>query len=407
MYKSGIAVVLFTTAETVALLANSAFLVVFPWLVLADTGNAGRTSLVTALVTIPTALATLLGGRAIDRFGRKRSSIVAGIGCAIAAAGFGVVSGAGALNIGTLIALGALAQIFLPPSTTARDALMDVIAEAGGMTLERLAGIRQLLFSLAYAVGPAIAGLLLSRIAPLILMWCIAAAWALAALLTCGLPGGRARRASAPGVAPSGSTWKLLRSRRAIWVAVVVGFGASVITQPITSVILPAHFRDLQQPQLYGFAVSAFGIGAIVGALLYAAVGSKSGLKGYVIGLFVTTIGIAAFAVLPTFWVLALGLGLGGLGSGLLAPMLLVAVTKNTADTERGRALGVYNAASLGASPIGLGLLSVLLQYFPDLHVGALAVLGVWLLVAIYAITRPRAIVARPPQQQPVETAAV
>ncbi|GAB3009989.1 MFS transporter [Amycolatopsis acidiphila] len=407
MVKSPVPVFLFITAEAVALLANSAFLVVFPWLVLSHTGDAGKTSLMTALVTIPTAVATLLGGRVIDRIGRKPSSVLAGLGCAVAAAGFGVVSGLGALNIGTLIALGMLAQAFLPPSTTARDALMDAIASVGGISLERLAGIRQVVFSLTYAIGPALAGLLLTAISPIAAFWIIAGAWTFAALLTTGLPSGTSRKVSEAAITPSGSVWKLLRSRRAVWMAVVIGFGASVITQPITSVLLPAHFRDLHQPQLYGVSVSAFGVGAILGALLYAAVGAKAGVKLYVGGVLVTTAGIVAFALLPSFWILALGLALGGLGSGLLAPMLLVAVTRNTADNERGQALGVYNAASLGASPIGLGLLSLLLQRHPDLHAGAFAVLGVWALAAVYALTRPSVIVSTPGQQQAADTAAV
>lgn len=407
MKKPPIPVFLFITAEAVALLANSGFLVVFPWLVLSHTGNAGKTSLVTALVMIPTALVTLLGGRVIDRIGRKRSSVLAGLGCAVAAAGFGVVSGLGALNLGALIALGMLAQVFLPPSTTARDAMMGGIANASAMPLERLAGIRQVVFSLAYATGPALAGLLLSVISPIVMFWVIAGAWTFAALLTTGLPSGTSQKASEGTVAPSGSAWKLLRSRRAVLMAVLIGFGASVITQPITSVLLPAHFRELHQPQLYGVAVSAFGIGAILGALLYSALGKKAGVKAYVTGVLVTTAGITAFALLPTFWILAFGLALGGLGSGLLAPMLFVAVTRNTADNERGRALGVYNAASLGASPIGLGLLSLLLQRFPDLHVGSFAVLGVWALAAVYALTRPSVIVSAPEQQQYSDPAMV
>ena len=60
------------------------------------------------------------------------------------------------------------------------------------------------------------------------------------------------------------SVWAPVRSRRAIWVAVVMGFGFSVITQPITSVVLPSHFRSVHQPQLYGFAASALAVGSIL-----------------------------------------------------------------------------------------------------------------------------------------------
>ncbi len=401
MSKSRLPAPVFLAAESLSLLGNSAFLVVFPWLVLFRTGSATQTSLVTALVTIPTAVATLAAGRAIDRFGRKRSSVLATCGCALAAAGFGLLSGAEVLTVGVLIGLGMFAEFFVTPSTTARDALMGEIADAGGVSLERLAGTRQVLFSVAYVVGPAAAGVLLATVTPIVVMWAVAGVWVLAAVLTTALPPGAPRSTDQTDQARGHtrvSVWAVVRSRPAIWAAVVIGFGSSVITRPMTSVILPAHFRSLHEPQLYGFAVAAFAVGSILGALAYAAIGTHARRNVYTGAVLVATAGIAAFAVLPTFWVLAIGLGIGGMGSGLLAPLLLVAVTKNTAEEERGRALGVFNAASMGASPIGLGLLSLVLAG-SNVHAGALAVLAVWIAVAIFALVRKATIVGADPAE--------
>lgn len=392
MVTSRFPVVSFIAAELLALLANSAFLIVFPWLVLSYTGSASLSSAVRALVMIPTAVATLGAGRVIDRMGRKKTSIFAGLGCTFAAIALCVADGIGGLSVPLLIVLGMCAQLFVSPSTTARDALMGDIAAASGMSVERLAGTRQVMFSIAYAVGPAIAGVLLALTKSYIVVGFIAAAWAIAVVLTTLLPAGMqpvSKGARAPRIETS--LGAVLRSRRSVRAALVIGFGTSVISAPMTSVLLPAHFTALGQPQLYGLVVSAFAVGALIGSLAYAVLAKRVGVGMYVAAVVVATIGIAGFSVLPPAGLLATALGLGGVGSGLLAPMLLVAVTKSTSEHERGRALGAYNAASLGAGPIGLALLGVLLHSTSGLYAGTLGVLAVWVVVAGYALISVKA----------------
>ena len=121
----------------------------------------------TALTTIPTAVATLATGRAIDRFGRKRSSVAPTAGARWGGRVRAGQRGRGPRHRGA-DRPGTFAELFVSPSTTAPGALMGEVSQAGGIGLERLAGVGQLRFSVAYVVGPAITGVLLAATTPIV-----------------------------------------------------------------------------------------------------------------------------------------------------------------------------------------------------------------------------------------------
>jgi MFS family permease len=398
MLRSRAVLPAFLVAEALALVGNAAFVVVFPWLVLAMTGSVARTAVVAAVTTLPTMLASLASGGLIDRIGRRRASILAGAGCALAASGFGLLDGTTGLPVAAVVALGLAVELFVAPATTARDALMGDVAADSGAGLDRVAGARQVVFSLAFLVGPAGAGFVLAALGPIAALWGLAGLWTVSALLTTTLPDhphpddGVPTTAGAPR-----SVWSTVRAHPGIRAAVVIGFGSSVITGPMTSVVLPAHFQRLAEPSSYGLVMSAFAVGSVLGALGYAAIPARRRGTGFVVALAVTTTGMVGFAVLPTTLLLAASLAAVGAGSGVLAPMLLVAVTRHSGEHERGRVLGIYNAAGLGASPLGLGLLSLLLLV-ADLPVAAWSVLVVWVLVAAFALSTRRALTVPAPE---------
>lgn len=371
---------LFIIAEALSLFSQSAFMLVLPWLVLTITGNAAYASLVITIATIPSIIASLASGAIIDRIGRRRASIIATVGCAAAALGLAVTTSIGLVNISWLIALGLLANIFLIPGMTARDTLMADVAKESNTKIEKLAGIRQLVFGIAFLAGPGFAGLLMTHMSPSFVLWLISGLWAIAAICTRFLPEGKyVPHAADTEVTPP--LWHRIIRNPALALPMLIGFGTCLITAPMTDVLIPAHFRAINEPQLFGLVMSLFAASSLAGAMLYMAL-ARYAKTTYVLSVVLITVGFIGLALQPTFWILAGALFLIGVGANLSSPYLIVAVTTHTKEHERGRMMSLFNTLSLGAAPVGLALLSLLLQH-STIHIGFIAILLVWVAVAI------------------------
>jgi MFS family permease len=165
----------------------------------------------------------------------------------------------------------------------------------------------------------------------------------------------------------------------------VIAFGSALLTAPLITVLLPAHFQRLGQADWLGYTMSAFAAGSIVGSILYGVLAARSRRLVYVLGLVLQTVGMAGFATLQGFWLVAAGSVMVGIGGGLLSPIFLVFFTERVAERVRGRVLSLVNALAMVASPIGLSLLALLLTR-ASLNVGALIVFLGFVVVSAYAL---------------------
>lgn len=403
----------FLAAEALSLFGNAAIGIVLPWLVLTRTGDPAGAAAVAAAAGIPAILASLLGGWLVDHVGQRRMSIIADLGSAVSVAGLAVVDLVFGLDLGWFIVLGILGALFDVPGMTARETLMARVSRTSGWSLERLAGLRQAVFGLSFLAGPAIAGLLLAALPAIQVVWLTAACSLGAALCMTVLPlaapvpvGGPAREATDPVpttrpgllrrlVAGSGLT--LVRGDRTLRAMLIVGFASTVVTAPLLAVLLPTHFQRMGQPDLFGFTMSGFAVGSLVGSVLYAVIAPRSRVASWLLAIALTTVGMAGFASLQGFWLVAAGSFLVGLGSSLLNPMFMVYFSEQVPEALRGRVLGLFNALALLASPLALGILGLVLQV-STINGAAWGVVALWIGVGAYCLASPalRAFVAGP-----------
>jgi len=166
---------------------------------------------------------------------------------------------------------------------------------------------------------------------------------------------------------------------------VVIAFGNALLAAPLLTVLLPAHFQRLGQADQLGYTMSAFAGGSIVGSILYGVLAARSRRLVYVLGLVLQTVGMAGFASLQGFWLVAAGSVMIGIGGGLLSPIFLVFFTERVAERVRGRVLSLVNALGMIASPIGLSLLALLLTR-ASLNFGARIVFLGFVVVSAYAL---------------------
>jgi len=376
---------LFVAAEALSLFGNASISIVLPWLVLTRTGDPSIAGLVAAVAAVPSILATVVGGWLIDHVGQRRMSVIADVGSAVSVAGLAIVDWAFGLDIGWFVVLGVLGALFDVPGMTARETLVGRVSRTSGVVLDRVAAIRQGIFGVAFLAGPAVAGLLLTVLDPIRVVWVTAACSALAALCTLVMP----LIAPTPDEAGTGQAQPgglaTLWASPALRAMVVIAFGSALLTAPLLTVLLPAHFQSLGQADLLGYTMSAFAAGSIVGAILYGVLAAKSRRLVYVLGLVLQTVGMAGFASLQGFWLVAAGSAMIGIGGELLSPIFLVFFTERVPERVRGRVLSLVNALAMIASPIGLSLMALLLTR-SSLAVGASVVFVGFLGVSAYAL---------------------
>ena len=375
---------LFVAAEALSLFGNAAISIVLPWLVLSRTGDPSVAGLVAAVAAVPSVLATLAGGWLIDHVGQRRMSVIADIGSALAVAGLAIVDWAFGLDIGWFVVLGVLGALFDVPGMTARETLMGRVSLTSGVRLDRVAAIRQSVFGVAFLAGQAVAGVLLTVLDPIGVVWITAACSALAALCTLLLPLVAAEAEPADGQPQPGGLATLWASPP-LRAMVVIAFGSALLTTPLITVLLPAHFSRLGQADWLGYTMSAFAAGSIVGSVLYGVLAAQSRRLVYVLGLLLQVVGMARFATLQGFWLVAAGSVMVGIGGGLLSPIFLVFFTERVAERVRGRVLSLVNALGMAAAPIGLSLLALLLTR-ASLNAGALIVFLGFVGVSAYAL---------------------
>ncbi|MFT4166750.1 MAG: MFS transporter [Microlunatus sp.] len=373
---------LFVAAEAFSLFGNSAISIVLPWLVLSRTGDPAITGLVAAVSAVPAILAALVGGWLIDKVGQRRMSVLSDFGSAISVAGLAIVDRVFGLDVGWFVVLGVLGAIFDVPGMTARETLMGRIARTSGISLDKIASLRQAVFSLAFLAGPALAGVLLAILDPIHVVWVTAGCSFAAGICMLVLPL-TAPELPTPGAKEIGGI-ATIRGSAALRGMLVIGFGSAIVVAPLLGVLVPAHFARLNAPTWFGATMSAFAVGSMIGAIAYAALSKRSRKLVWVGGLLLQTIGMVGFTTLYGVWPVTIGSTLVGVGSGLLSPVFIVFFTEQVAESVRGRVLGLFNALALIAAPLGLGAIAIALKV-TTLELAALGLLAAWIVVMVYA----------------------
>lgn len=410
--------VLYLTASALSLLGNSVVAVALPLLVLLRTGSATSAGTVALATAVPAILVGIVGGLVIDRVGRRRASIVSDVVSAGAVAALPVVDLLTGLDLGWFVALGILGAIGDVPGMTAREALVPAVSRSSGVALERLVGIRESIEAGVMVIGPALAGALLVTLGETTVLWVTAATSALAALVTALLPraldalpaqpdGGDARDRSA---ARDGSVATPMlpgrggRARAALrrssdelraGLAVVSGdrlllggtllsLGSLLGLASLQGIVLPVHFTTIGEPGRLGLVLSAMAAGLLVGATLYSAVGARlSPRTVFVASMLGLGAGVVGTSLLPVTWLLLASAGVAGVASGLMNPVLQVAMMRRTPEAARGRVLGLQGSAMMAVAPVAVFGAGLLIDAAGLRTTGVVVALGFGVVVAL------------------------
>jgi MFS family permease len=288
------------------------------------------------------------------------------------------------LTLPVIVFLAAAGGLFDIPGMTARQTLLPRIAERSGRTLDAVASIRQGIFGLSLLAGPALTGVLLGAFEPGKVLWMTAACSALAAVATLAV---RVPLVVADDAERGiGGAWRTVRRRPVLVKLLLVITISSLVTAPLTSVLLPSHFSGLARPDWLGYTSSALAVGLVVGTVAYAVLARSSRRVVWLAALTIPIPGLTLIALLDGFWLVAIGAALLGLGAGLVQPLIGVVFAERVPGSQLGRVMGLANALGLVAGPLALGATALLVDA-QGLAALAWAIVGTWVIMALIGIT--------------------
>ncbi len=343
-------------ASIASVVSGSMTFIAIPWIALELTGSATSAGLVVALTAIPTLLFAPFLGSVIDKFGRRRTAIVAEILAGLVALLIPIVSGLWELSIPLLIVIGILRAMVAPGGSTARKSLIPDVARPANMTLDRANSIHEGLFASGFAVGPALATFLIATINSSNTFFVIAGFAILsglfAALIRVEEQHDEEKEEEGNLLVFAMQGFKVLFSNPSIFIMMAAIMALAVIYLPTEMVVLPAYYNSLGDPEGLGTAISAAAFASVFGALGFEWIHKRLSYANILrIGILGIGLSMLPMSQLPAQWAMVTFFFTLGLAWGPLLPLLNTVIQERIPADKRGRVFAlemtVWNAGPL------------------------------------------------------------
>lgn len=327
--------------------------VALSWLVLELTDSTLKTGLVTTLGALPVLLFTLYGGTIADRVNKRRWLIILQGLFLVEALALGALTLLGKASVGWVYLLALFTGVVSAFEIPIRQAyLVEMVGKADLMSAIAL---NSSAFNLSRVIGPALAGFVSAAFGSAACFFVNAASFlaviiGLYRLDPSGLDGTATGRRA--GIRAGLSHVFSIELTRALVTLTTIFtlFAASLIA------ILPAFARKELGVEVggYGGLMSAFGIGAVAGALTLAGMGQRfprervALIAGLVMGASLLLLGLV-----HVYAVAAVALVFVGLTMALNAIMTNTILQTSAPDHLRGQVVGLYSFIVIGLAPFG------------------------------------------------------
>jgi MFS family permease len=358
------------TANAISLTGNVFSNIAIPWFVLQTTGSAAQTGITGFFTILPVVLAGFFGGTIIDRLGYKPTSIIADIASGLTTALIPLLHFTIGLQFWQLMVLVFLGALLDTPGATARDAMLPELAAEAGMPIERATSIVHIIERSARFVGAPLAGLLIGFFDTAGVLWLDAASFFVSAaivgfLIAAPVPVKREEKA--------GKYFDELKSGLRFMLNDRLIF--TMVTMIMLTNFLDTIFGGILQPvyvkQIYGNAVNlglliaANGAGAVIGGLIFAAIGPRLPRHAVFVWAFVLTgLRFIFYIFQPPIAILLTATLISSIGAGPLNPIIGAVQFERIPPDMRGRVFGTITAGAWIAMPLGMLLGGVLTEKF-------------------------------------------
>ena len=347
-------------AHAVSLTGNVLTLIALPLHVLATTGSVAATGVTGAVATVPVVLGGALGGVFVDRLGHRRTSVLADLVSAATITAVPVLDRTVGLPFEALLVLVFCTGLLDTPGQVARSALLPDVAAVAQVPLERAVGWFEACERGARLLGAPLAGLLVAGLGTLGVLALDGLSFVVAAALVLLLVPSAGR--GGPPAAREGYWTELAEGVRflvhepLLRAVVVLVLCTNLLDAAKSTVLLPvAAEAHLGGAVAFGLLVGTMGGGALLGSLLFAAVGHRLPRRPlFVVGFLLAggppLLALAAAVPLPVQLAVT---AVAGLAAGSLNPIIGTLKLERVPAGVRARVYGVIGAAAWAAMPVG------------------------------------------------------
>jgi MFS family permease len=360
--------------ESISLIGDQFHFVALAWLTLQLTGSGLALGTVLMVAAVPRAIFMLVGGALSDSFSPRTLMLVSNV---LRAVVVGIVATLVLTDNAQLWHLYLLAGIFGVVDAIFHPALNTIVPMlVSGRLLPPANALVQVMAPLSGFIGPALAGIVVAIVQTGAAFAVDAASFAVAALALLLVRGGRR---TAPAQEALGGadrrTHDLLSTIRSglayAWrdpaVRALIGLTAALnfaFVGPV-SVGLPyiADTRFEGGSAALGLMLSAFGAGAVAGALLAGSLRHVPRL-GLVVLLLAMVLGVgeALVGLAPNVWIaMAIGACIG-IGIGFLNVRVIAWLQARTPEDMRGRVMSLIMFSGMGLAPFSLAIAGAIID---------------------------------------------
>jgi MFS family permease len=347
---------LFWSGQLVSLIGTWMQTVAQAWLVLELTHSSFKLGVVSALQFLPMLFLSLFTGPLIDYFDKRRTIIWTQAVLMALAFILALLVWTGTVRYWHIVVLATLLGVVNTVDMPARQSYL--IELVGKEDLMNAIALNSSIFNAARAIGPAIAGLLISKLGTAFCFFVNGLSFlaVIAGLLMMRITAASRRAPPSYDILRDiTEALKYIRDTPLVLttislVAVVSIFGTNF------NVLVPVFVRmELHRDAAaFGFLMSSFGVGALFGAASLAFLSRWEPKPGYMLG---GGLGLSLFLILigfqKSYGLTAILLALAGWSMVTFFGMANTTVQLNTEDRLRGRVMSLYTMSFGGLTPFG------------------------------------------------------
>jgi MFS family permease len=368
--KNSLPIISLFTANAISLVGNMLSAIAIPWFVLQTTGSATQTGITGFFTVLPVVLAGFFGGTLVDRLGYKRTSIIADIASGVTTALIPLLYFTIGLEFWQLMVLVFLGALLDTPGSTARSALVPELAELARMPIERATSLIHIIERGARLVGAPLGGLLIALMGTENVLWLDAASFFISAgivAVTIQVHQPVPQEEKKPG----GNYFSELReglrfiyNDKLMLAIVIMVMATNFLDAVFGGVVQPVYVKQVYGEALdLGLLIAANGGGAVIGALIFSAVGPRLPRhRVFVFGFVLTSLKFFLYAIYPPLWVALVFVAIFSMGAGPLNPIIGAVEYERVPKNMRGRVGGAIGAGAWSAMPLGMLIGGVLTE---------------------------------------------
>ena len=358
------------TANAISLVGNVLSAIAIPWFVLQTTGSATRTGITGFFTVLPVVLAGFFGGTLVDRWGYKRTSIIADIASGVTTALIPLLYFTIGLEFWQLMILVFFGALLDSPGSTARSALVPELAEMAQMPIERATSLIHIIERGARLVGAPLGGLLIALIGTENVLWLDAASFFISAgiiALTIKVhqPVTHEEKEQSGGYfAELHAGLRFIYNDKLMLTIVIMIMLTNFLDAIFGGVVQPVFVKQVYGQALdLGLLMAANGGGAVLGALVFSALGPRLPRHTvFVFGFVLTSLKFFLYAIYPPLWVALVFVIIFSMGAGPLNPIIGAVEYERVPRNMRGRVGGAVGAGAWSTMPLGMLIGGVLTE---------------------------------------------